>query len=196
MKPQNLQRVLATVTGTATPENYEAGIYGSKFFALLRLIEGKGEPIQCEAGSKLHGLKALQVEPGKWVAVERIIYKGGFSKCTWFLLAAIDSSRPKFKEGDRVHYTNPQGVYFGERTILKAEHWQREYGNQWRYFISDSDSPWYPVAESSLYPAPHRFFTIGSKSGYIESAGNAASFYYLQSLFLVRKQQNQLTIIK
>lgn len=56
----------------------------------------------------------------------------------------------KFSPGDKVIYTNPQGVCWGERTILKAELWERDYGNHWRYYISDSDSPWYPVNENCL----------------------------------------------
>jgi hypothetical protein len=192
------QRSRAAIMATATGHRAaEIGVTGSKFFALLKLIDIAGEPIQCEQDSKLHGLKALQISRGTWVACHRVIFKGGASKCTWFVLQnPAPNPAPKYKAGQVVHYTNPQGVYWGERTIIAAEFWQGDNYTDWRYYLSASDTPWYPVGEKCLYPAPHRFFTIGTKSGYIESAGSAASFYYLQSLFLVRKSQNLLSIIK
>ena len=190
----NRAAIIATATGHRAAE---IGVTGSKFFALLKLIEKAGEPIQCEQNSKLHGLNALQISPGTWVAVRRDIYKNGYSKCTWFVLQSNKPQpAPKYHAGQRVHYTNPQGVYWGERTIIAAEFWKGDNYTAWRYYLSDSDTPWYPVGEKSLYPVPHRIFKIGRKTGYIESAINAGTFQYLTSLFLIRKSQNQLTIIK
>ncbi len=51
------------------------------------------------------------------------------------------------KVGDKVIYTNDQGVCFGERTILELSN--RPTGGPC-YFISDSDSPWAPVDERCL----------------------------------------------
>ena len=190
----NRAAIIATATGHRAAE---IGVTGSKFFALLKLIDKAGEPIECEQDSKLHGLNALQISPGTWVAVRRDVYKNGCSKCTWFVLQNIKPQpAPKYKAGQTVHYTNPYGVYWGERTIIAAEFWQGDSYTAWRYYLSASDTPWYPVDEKCLTAAPHRFFKIGRNTGYIESAGNALHFYYLQSLFLVRKSQNQLTIIK
>lgn len=56
----------------------------------------------------------------------------------------------KFKEKDKVIYTNPQGVCFGYRTILNVVLWESEYGREWRYYLKDSDTPWYPVSEDNL----------------------------------------------
>jgi hypothetical protein len=58
---------------------------------------------------------------------------------------------PKFSIGDVVNYTNPQGVDFGKRKILGIEIWEECHGdNRVRYFLSDSDTPWFPVGETCL----------------------------------------------
>ncbi|QOJ19503.1 MAG: hypothetical protein HRU77_01605 [Gammaproteobacteria bacterium] len=64
------------------------------------------------------------------------------------VIAAIN---PKFSIGDEVNYTNPQGVDFGKRKILGIEIWEEYHGdNRVRYFLSDSDTPWFPVGETCL----------------------------------------------
>lgn len=55
----------------------------------------------------------------------------------------------KFKIGDTVHYTNPQGVYFGEKKVVGLE--QRT--NNPTYLISPTDTPWFSVDETSLRSA-------------------------------------------
>jgi len=54
---------------------------------------------------------------------------------------------PQFKVGDKVNYTNDYGIEIGERTVVGITSW---YGNDFRYFIEPTDSPWFPVNERSL----------------------------------------------
>jgi len=54
---------------------------------------------------------------------------------------------PRFKIGDKVNYTNHNGVFFGERTITGTTSW---YGDDTRYYIEPTDTPWYPVHEDRL----------------------------------------------
>lgn len=49
----------------------------------------------------------------------------------------------KFKVGDVVLYTNPQGVFWGERKIVKLD----ERCNRPTYYIEPTDTPWYSVGE-------------------------------------------------
>ncbi len=53
----------------------------------------------------------------------------------------------KFKIGDIVHYTNPQGVYIGIKKIIRID---EAWNDETRYYIEPSDSWWYPVKESNL----------------------------------------------
>ena len=55
--------------------------------------------------------------------------------------------KQKFNIGETVNYTTRQGVFFGERTILNVTSW---YGDDYRYFIDPTDTPWFPVAEECL----------------------------------------------
>jgi hypothetical protein len=52
----------------------------------------------------------------------------------------------KFKNGDRVLYTNSNGVCFGEKTIIKLS--QRS--NKPTYYITPTDTPWFSVREDQL----------------------------------------------
>ena len=52
----------------------------------------------------------------------------------------------KFKVGDRVKYTNGNGVYLGERTITQLD----ERSGEPTYFIKPTDSPWFSVREELL----------------------------------------------
>ena len=56
-------------------------------------------------------------------------------------------TQQKFNIGEKVNYTNKQGISFGEKTILKVTSW---YGDDYRYFIDPTDAPWFPVAEECL----------------------------------------------
>ena len=49
----------------------------------------------------------------------------------------------KFHVGQVVNYTNDNGVNWGNRTIIKAEH--TDYGKA--YYINPTDSPWFAVPE-------------------------------------------------
>lgn len=57
-------------------------------------------------------------------------------------------STPLFNVGSKVIYTNPQGVFLGERTIVGIEN--EDSSKEPRYYIDPTDTPWYPVRESSL----------------------------------------------
>lgn len=62
---------------------------------------------------------------------------------------------PKYTVGQRVLYTNQQGVEIGIKTIVgidKTDFPART--GQPRYFIEPTDTPWYSVAEKCLAPAP------------------------------------------
>ena len=50
----------------------------------------------------------------------------------------------KFKIGEIVNYTNGNGVHWGPRKIIGRETW---YGNDVRYYIEPTDTPWFSVAE-------------------------------------------------
>lgn len=49
----------------------------------------------------------------------------------------------QFKVGDKVHYTNDQGVYWGVRTITELD----SRGDRPTYYIAPTDTPWYAVSE-------------------------------------------------
>lgn len=59
--------------------------------------------------------------------------------------------RPKFKVGDKVYYTNPNGVRIGEKTIVRIT---SEVGCIPRYYITPTDTPWYPPAETCFRKIP------------------------------------------
>lgn len=59
---------------------------------------------------------------------------------------------PKFQAGDPVIYTNPQGVCWGEKIVVGHEVWEGEHYVDHRYFITPTDTPWYPVSQSCLEP--------------------------------------------
>lgn len=46
---------------------------GNKLKALFKLIDKRGEPIET-TDEKLNGLKALQIKPGEWVAMQRTVF--------------------------------------------------------------------------------------------------------------------------
>lgn len=46
--------------------------------------------------------------------------------------------RLHFRTGDKVIYTNDQGVCWGEKTVVRVEFF---YGRNW-YFITPTDTPW------------------------------------------------------
>lgn len=52
----------------------------------------------------------------------------------------------KFNLGDKVTFTNDQGVKFTQKTITEIEHGQRGV----KYYFTPSDSPWVPVREDQL----------------------------------------------
>lgn len=56
----------------------------------------------------------------------------------------------KYKIGDRLNYTNPQGVCWGERTVTELD----ERSGQPCYYITPTDTPWFSVGESCLEPMP------------------------------------------
>lgn len=58
----------------------------------------------------------------------------------------MEISDAKFKVGDKVFYTNSNGVKWGIKTITEVVEWHGEN----RYHYEGSDSPWYPVAEQCL----------------------------------------------
>jgi hypothetical protein len=64
--------------------------------------------------------------------------------------AHLQANKPKFKINDKVIYTNPQGVCWGEKTIVGYELWTGETYTAHRYYISPTDTPWYPVHEDGL----------------------------------------------
>ncbi len=53
----------------------------------------------------------------------------------------------KFKIGQVVNYTNPQGVFWGRRKIVGHE--VDQFGVD-RYYIEPTDTPWYAVHEDCL----------------------------------------------
>lgn len=89
LSTNNIDRIKRTVLGTSDATD---GIHGSSFFALLRCIRMFGEPIKCDKDNPLYGLKALRITDTELVAVRRTVYKGGFSKCNFYLLEHINES--------------------------------------------------------------------------------------------------------
>jgi hypothetical protein len=58
-----------------------------------------------------------------------------------------------FEVGQRVIYTNPQGVCWGEHRVTEVvpEFTQRlRDAGKHRYHITPTDTPWYPVGEDCL----------------------------------------------
>ena len=62
-------------------------------------------------------------------------------------MSAKNAPQYKFKVGDRVKYTNGNGVYIGEKTITKLG--ERRTGEP-TYFIKPTDTPWFSVREELL----------------------------------------------
>lgn len=52
----------------------------------------------------------------------------------------------KFKIGDKVDYTNGNGVYLGKRTITGLN----ERSGKPTYYIDPTDTPWFSVGEESF----------------------------------------------
>lgn len=60
---------------------------------------------------------------------------------------------PKFKVGDKVTFTNDEGVEFKGKTIVSMEPINRKRtkdGWVWGYRYKPSDSPWFSVEENQL----------------------------------------------
>lgn len=53
----------------------------------------------------------------------------------------------KYTVGDTVNYKNSNGVKFGKKTITGI-HTEPE--KEVRYFITPTDTPWFPIPESQL----------------------------------------------
>jgi hypothetical protein len=84
---------------------------------------------------------------------------------------APENGRPlAFKVGDSVIYTNPAGCEFKQRIsgLYRPDQTTAQYALGARYLI-DSDSPWVPVAESSL-----RHDAQASLQTTLQALGNAA----------------------
>lgn len=62
------------------------------------------------------------------------------------------NTAPKFKVGDRVVFTNSQGVSFPGKIITKHELRLDGYAKGHAYFITPTDSPWFIVPERQLSP--------------------------------------------
>lgn len=58
-------------------------------------------------------------------------------------------SEPLFHPGDRVHWTNKQGVDLGVRTVLEVE----ERSGRPCYYLTPTDTPWFAVGEEDLAPS-------------------------------------------
>jgi hypothetical protein len=52
----------------------------------------------------------------------------------------------KFKIGERVIFTNSNGVVFKDKIVTGIE----KVKNGFKYFYSPTNAPWFPVPESSL----------------------------------------------
>ena len=58
----------------------------------------------------------------------------------------------KYEVGQEVFYTNEYGTSLGNRVITGREVWKGENYETNRYYISLTDTPWFPVAEQQLKP--------------------------------------------
>ena len=67
----------------------------------------------------------------------------------------MSNSTSKFKVGDKVTYTNSNGVFLGVRTVIGIE--ESEIRGPC-YFITPTDTPWFAVSEASF-----RLVTDGAK---------------------------------
>lgn len=56
-------------------------------------------------------------------------------------------AKPKFAVGDRVIYTNGQGVVFHGKRVVEVE---RREGRGWFYYIEPTDTPWMAFYEAEL----------------------------------------------
>lgn len=66
IKPKNLAKIIALLN--ADSENC---VQGSQFYALLRLIEQKGDVIQCDNDKhEINGLKCLMLPNGKYITIK------------------------------------------------------------------------------------------------------------------------------
>lgn len=72
---------------------------------------------------------------------------------------ALPLSEPKFKVGERVHWTNEQGVDLGVRTITEVLE-PDKFGN--RYYITPNEAHWMYVREKNLaLPASENYPEFG-----------------------------------
>ena len=65
----------------------------------------------------------------------------------------VGAVNAKFKVGDEVIYTNPQGVVLGNKTIIGVAppYLTSEVAQGVpRYYIAPTDTPWYSVRESDI----------------------------------------------
>ena len=61
-------------------------------------------------------------------------------------------AEPKFQIGDAVTFTNDYGVVFPGKTVIGVEVWSWQ-ADEYRYFISPTDTPWFSAPERCLAPA-------------------------------------------
>jgi hypothetical protein len=58
-------------------------------------------------------------------------------------LKILESGVTKFAVGQKVKYTNGNGVYIGIKTIVSI-------ADNGRYFLAPTDTPWHSISEDSL----------------------------------------------
>lgn len=58
----------------------------------------------------------------------------------------MDEVKYKYKIGDEVEYTNPNGIYIGEKIIIRLD----IRTNLPTYYIYPTDTPWFSVRETGL----------------------------------------------
>ena len=55
-----------------------------------------------------------------------------------------------FNIGQKVTFTNSNGCIYEGKTIVRQASKDETWGDEPRYFIAPTDTPWFPVAESEL----------------------------------------------
>lgn len=88
IKPSNLSKIIAL----ANSDN-ENAIQGTQLEALYKLIQQKGEPIQCNEKDELNGLKCIELPNNQYLAITHHPYKkDSFYPCRikTHLLKSID----------------------------------------------------------------------------------------------------------
>ncbi|MDD4969780.1 MAG: hypothetical protein PHT07_10175 [Paludibacter sp.] len=93
-------------------------------------------------------------------------------------MSQSEEVEPKYKIGDEVTYINDYCVNWGLRTITGME--QDKWG--WKYFISPTDTPWFPVKEKNLYvPGTEPTFDLELNNGMtvklVETDWNGNRYY-------------------